>query len=165
MKKLLIMVLFIAPVSLCAQKFGHFNSADIIQAMPEYKTSQEELEKLQKQYEEEIKSMQDELTRKSEDYAKVKDSLPKNIQDRKQEEMQQLYNRIQQTMQDDQQALQKTSSEKMQVIADKVKNAVNSIGEAGGYVYIMDVTSGIPFINTKLSTDITSELRTKLGLK
>ena len=60
MKKLLILVLFIAPLSLCAQKFGHFNSADIIQAMPEYKTSQEELQKLQKQYETFEKKARDE---------------------------------------------------------------------------------------------------------
>ena len=40
-----------------------------------------------------------------------------------------------------------------------------SIGDAGGYVYIMDVTSGIPFISEKLSTDITAELKKKLGLQ
>lgn len=165
MKKLLILVLFIAPVSLCAQKFGHFNSADIIQSMPEYKTSQEELEKLQKQYEDEIKAMQDELTRKSQDYDKEKATLPDNIKQRREQEMQELYTRIQQTGQDDQQALQKASAEKMQAIADKVKNAVKAIGEAGGYVYIMDVTSGIPYISEKMSTDITSELKSKLGLK
>ena len=39
MKKFLLMALLLAPLSLFAQKFGHFNSADIIQLMPEYKTS------------------------------------------------------------------------------------------------------------------------------
>ena len=165
MKKLLILVLFIAPLSLCAQKFGHFNSADIIQAMPEYKTSQEELQKLQKQYEDEIKAMQDELTRKSQEYEKDKATLPDNIKQRREQEMPELYGRIQQTSQDDQQALQKASGEKMQAIADKVKTAVKAIGDAGGYVYIMDVTSGIPFISEKLSTDITAELKKKLGLQ
>ena len=52
----------------------------------------------------------------------------------------------------------------MQAIADKVKAAVKAIGEAGGYVYIMDVTSGIPFISSTLSKDITAELKTKLGI-
>ena len=158
MKKLLIMVLFVAPISLCAQKFGHFNSAELIQ-------SQAELEKLQKQYEDEIKAMQDEFTRKYQDYESRKDSLPDNIKQRHEQQLQELNARIQQTGQDDQQALQKASAEKMQLIADKVKNAVKAIGDAGGYVYIMDVTAGIPFISEKLSTDITSELKTKLGLK
>ena len=61
MKKFLLMALLLAPLSLFAQKFGHFNSADIIQLMPEYKTSQDELQKLQQQYETEIKAMQEEL--------------------------------------------------------------------------------------------------------
>lgn len=165
MKKLLLMVLFIAPLSLCAQKFGHFNSADIIQIMPEYKTAQADLEKLQKQYEDEIKAMQDELQRKSQDFEKEQANLPDNIKQRRQQEMQELYQRIQQTSQDDQQALQKASSEKMQAISEKVTNAIKAIGEAGGYVYIMDVTSGIPFISPKLSTDITTELKSKLGLQ
>ena len=79
MKKFLLMALLLAPLSLFAQKFGHFNSADIIQLMPEYKTSQDELQKLQQQYETEIKAMQEELQRKSTEYEKDKATLPDNI--------------------------------------------------------------------------------------
>ena len=165
MKKLLLVVLLAAPLSLCAQKFGHFNSADIIQLMPEYKTSQEELQKLQKQYEDEIEAMQEELQNKNASYEKDKATLPDNIKQRREQEMQELYTRIQQTSQDDQQQLQKASNEKMQAIADKVRTAVKAIGDAGGYVYIMDLTAGVPYISDKLSTDITAELKAKLGLK
>jgi len=52
----------------------------------------------------------------------------------------------------------------MQAISEKITNAVKQIGEAGGYVYIMDVTSGIPYISTKLSTDDTPELKKALGI-
>ena len=78
--------------------------------------------------------------------------------------MNDLNNRLQTTFNDNQQTLQKASNDKMQAIADKVKAAVKAIGEAGGYVYIMDVTSGIPFISSTLSKDITAELKTKLGI-
>ena len=165
MKKFLLMALLLAPLSLFAQKFGHFNSADIIQLMPEYKTSQDELQKLQQQYETEIKAMQEELQRKSTEYEKDKATLPDNIRQRREQEMQDLYARIQQTSQDDRQALQKASGEKMQAIADKVKNAVKAIGDAGGYVYIMDLTAGIPYISTQLSKDVTAEIKAKLGLQ
>ena len=39
-KKILIMVLFVAPLSLAAQKFAHFDYATIMQAMPEFKKAQ-----------------------------------------------------------------------------------------------------------------------------
>ena len=48
MKKLILVCLLLAPLTVFAQKFGHFNSADIIQAMPEYQTAQTELQNLQK---------------------------------------------------------------------------------------------------------------------
>ena len=52
----------------------------------------------------------------------------------------------------------------MQAIADKVREVVKAIGDAGGYVYIMDTTSGIPYISTTLSTDVTAEVKKKLGI-
>ena len=47
-KKILIMVLFVAPLSLAAQKFAHFDYATIMQAMPEFKKAQTEMEAIGK---------------------------------------------------------------------------------------------------------------------
>ena len=41
---------------------------------------------------------------------------------------------------------------------------IKAVGQAGGYVYIMDVTGGIPYISTTLSTDVTAEVKKKLGM-
>lgn len=165
MKKVLLLALLVLPLSLFAQKFGHFNSAEIIQLMPEYKSAETDLKKLQTQYETDLKTMQDELKRKAAAYDSARDSLPENIRTRRESELQELSNRIQTTYNDNQQSLQKTSNEKMQLISDKIKAAVKAIGEAGGYVYIMDATSGIPYISSSLSKDISADLKTKLGLK
>ena len=51
MKKLLFMILLLAPMAVMAQKFGHVNTQDIIQAMPEYTKAKTEIDALQKQYE------------------------------------------------------------------------------------------------------------------
>ena len=40
-----------------------------------------------------------------------------------------------------------------------------SAAKAGGYVYIMDLTAGIPYISTQLSKDVTAEIKAKLGLQ
>ena len=61
MKKILIAILMMAPLSLCAQKFAHFNTAEIIPNMKEYATAQEELQTMQTQYEDDMKLMQDDL--------------------------------------------------------------------------------------------------------
>ena len=53
----------------------------------------------------------------------------------------------------------------MQAITTKVVDAIKQVGQAGNYVYIMDIQGGIPYISTTLSTDVTAEVKAKLGLK
>ena len=166
MKKLLIIAIaMIAPLSMMAQKFGHFNSSEIVSAMPEYTTAQSELEDLAQQYEADLKRMQDELQRKGEDFEREQANLLDNVRQRRQQELQDLYQRMQQSVQDNQQAFQRAQQEKMQAITDKVLAAVKQVGEAGKYVYIMDVTMGIPYISTTLSTDVTAEVKSALGIQ
>ena len=155
MKKLILMALLFVPMSIFAQKFGHFDSSAIIQLMPEYTTAQNEIQQLQTQYENDLKRMQDELQKKSEEYEKEKANLLDND----------LYTRIQQSFQDNQKSLQETSQQKMQAISEKMLGVIKQIGQEGGYVYIMDISAGIPYISTTLSTDVTAEIKQKLGLK
>jgi outer membrane protein len=76
-----------------------------------------------------------------------------------------MYQKYQQSAQDNQQALYKAQQEKMQAISSKILEAIKAVGQAGGYVYIMDMASGIPYISSTLSTDVTAQVKAKLGLK
>ena len=109
--------------------------------------------------------MQDELQKKGEAFDKDAATLPENIKQRRQQELQDMYQKIQQSFQDNQQALAKAQNEKMQDITTKVLDAIKAVGQAGGYVYIMEMGAGIPYISTTLSTDVTAQVKTKLGLK
>ena len=145
-------------------KFGHVNTQEIIQAMPEYNKAKTEIDALQAQYEADLKSMQDELQKKAEAFEKEESTLPENIKTRRQQELQDMYQKIQQSYQDNQQALAKEQQDRLQAISTKILEAIKQVGTAGNYVYIMDVTSGIPYISTTLSTDVTAEVKKKLGL-
>ena len=146
-------------------KFGHVNTQEIVQAMPEFTTARTDIEKLTQQYEADLKSMQDELQKKAEAFEKEEATLPENIKTRRNQELQDLYQRIQQTYQDNQQALAKAQQEKMQAITTKVLDAIKAVGQEGGYVYVMDMSAGIPYISTTLSSDVTAQVKAKLGLK
>ena len=168
MKKLIICAIcaFCGITTANAQaKFGHVNTQEIIQAMPEYNTAKTEIDKLQAQYEADLKSMQDELQKKADAFDKEQATLPDNIKQRRQTELQEMYQKIQQSYQDNQQALQKASSEKMQAITTKVLEAIKAVGQAGDFVIINEINAGIPYISTTLSTDVTSQVKAKLGLK
>ena len=148
-----------------AQKFGHVNAQDIIQVMPEYTKAKGEIDALQQQYEADLKSMQDEFTKKVKDYETNGKTLPENIRQRREQELTEMQQKIQQSYQDNQQALGRASQEKMQAITTKVIDAIKAVGQEGGYVYIMDIAGGVPYISTTLSTDVTAQVKAKLGLK
>jgi len=146
-------------------KFGHVNTQEIMQAMPEFTKAQNENKALQEQYEADLKSMQDELQKKGEAFDKEQATLPDNIKQRRQQELQDMYTKIQQSYQDNQQALSKASQEKMQAITTKILDAIKAVGQAGQFVMINEVNAGIPYISTTLSTDVTAQVKAKLGLK
>ena len=87
MKKLLVALMMVLPLSVSAQKFGHFDSAAVIQAMPEYTAAQKEMETKAKSYEEELGRMQEELKTKADDYEKNQASLPEDIKKRREQEL------------------------------------------------------------------------------
>ena len=100
MKKLILMLALLAPMSMFAQKFGHLNSQQIMNDMPEFVKARGEIEATAKQYENDLKV-----------------------------------------------------------------NAIQAVGKAGNYVYIMDVTSGIPYISQTLSEDVTAKVKAELAKK
>ncbi len=163
MKKIILMLMLFAPLSLFAQKFGHIDAQAVLAQMPEAIKANGELQATAKQYENDLKTMQDELQRKAEEYDKTKSTMNPTKQAETEKALQDMYQKIQQTYQDNQQAMQKMQQEKLQPITTKLVNAIKAVGKAGGYVYIMDVNSGIPYVSDTLSKDVTAEVKAELN--
>ncbi|MBQ5896692.1 MAG: OmpH family outer membrane protein [Bacteroidaceae bacterium] len=165
MKKFLILILMLAPMSMLAQKFGYVNSAEIIQVMPEYNKALKDLQALEKMYTDEFNSMRTELEKKGTEFEKLQqDAVPENILKRRYDELMQMQQRLQEYGQEVQNNLAKAESEKMMEIQTVLKKALDSVGNEGSYVCIFDVAGGIPFINTTICDDVTQKVRTKLGI-
>ena len=166
LKKIALLLLLIAPMSVFAQKVGHVKFAEILTVMPEYTKAQTDIQAQQKQYEDEMKRASDELTKKFTEYQQEQANLPKNIQERRQKELQELNEKGMQFQADAQQQLQKAYAEMMEPIYKKIDDAIKAVGQEGGYVYIFDLNrTDIPFVNESLSTDVTPAVKGKLGLK
>jgi outer membrane protein len=162
-KVMMLLVLAMTTLTMSAQKFGHLNAQEVMSQMPEFIKARGEMEATAKQYENDLKAMQDELTRKSQEYDKTKSTMNATKQKDTETELQNMYQKIQQTYQDNQQALSKSQQEKMQPITTKLLNAIKAVGKVGGYVYIMDVSAGIPYISDTLSKDVTADVKAQLN--
>jgi outer membrane protein len=166
LKKIVLMLMLIAPMSVFAQKFGHIKTQEILTVMPEYTKAQTDIAAMEQQYRDEIKRAEEELSKKYAAYQQEQANLPKNIAERRQKELDDLMQKGMQFQQDAQQQLQQSWMEMIQPIAKKIDDAIKAVGQEGGYVYIFDLNStNTQFVNETLSTDVTAAVKAKLGIK
>lgn len=160
MKKLVLMLMLLAPMTMMAQKFGKVNTQTIMQALPDVAKANGELEALQKQKDNELKAMQEEFQRKADEYQKGASTMNATAKQQKETELQGLQQKIQQAYQDGQQELQKKSNELMQPIVAKVRAAIDAVGKAGNYTYIFEEGAAIYTGSNVL--DVTKEVQSKI---
>ena len=141
LKKIAFLLLFIAPMSVFAQKFAHFRSVDIIQVMPEFAKAQTDIQTMQ--YEDEIKRAEEEFQKKFADFQQEQKTLPQNILERRQKDLQEMQQKGIQFQQDAQQQLDQAYRGMMEPIYKKLEDAVKAIGQ---------------------SKDVTNDIKTKLGI-
>ena len=170
LKKIALLMMLILPMGVFAQtlKFGHMNSQDVISAMPEYTKAQNDFQTLQKQLGDEFKRSQDEFNKKYQEFqqAMAKDSLPANIAERRQKELQDMAQRQEQFQQDAQQQMEKAQADALTPIYKKLDDAIKAVGAAEGVIYIFDLArTPIPYVNESQSVNLTNKVKTQLGIK
>lgn len=157
------MLMLCAPMAVFAQKFGKVNTQVVVQSLPDYAKAQGEMAALSKQKENDLKSMQDELTRKYQEYDKSKSAMNPTKQKETEEELQGLNAKIQQAYQDAQKKLSEKNNALLEPILTKVQNAITAVGKAGGYTSIFEIgTSGVVFFGDNVK-DVTEEVKAKVG--
>lgn len=162
----LFVVMFLLPLGVMAQsKFGHMNSQEIITAMPEFTKAQTDLDAMSKKYQEEMQRTQEEFQKKYQAFLAEKDSLPKNIAERRQKELEDMAQRQEQFQQEAYQSMQQAQQDAMTPIYKKLDEAIQAVGAAEGVVYIFDLArTPIPFVGSQ-SIDVTAKVKAQLGIK
>ena len=95
MKKIFVILALALPMLVSAQKFGHVNTTELFQQMPEVNQVKAQMDTIQAQYETQLTLMQEELQKKYQDYQQNEATLPDAIKQMKQQELQEMQGRIQ----------------------------------------------------------------------
>ena len=170
LKKIALVMLLALPMGVFAQnlKFGHINAQEIITVMPEFTQAQTELQTLEKQLSDELQRSSEEFSKKYQELqqAMAKDSLPANIAERRQNELQDMSQKIDQFRQKAMQDMEKAQSDKMAPIYKKLDDAIKAVGAAEGVIYVFDLArTAIPYINEAQSINLTPKVKAQLGIK
>lgn len=147
-------------------KFGHVNSDELIQALPEFDTANVKLEKFRKGLINELELMSVELNNKNDSYTKESKNLSDLVKKAKEQEIVDMQKRMQDFQAGAQQQLQDKQVELFQPVYARVDKAIKDVGKENGFMYVFDVAKGalLYFDETK-STNIMALAKAKLGLK
>jgi outer membrane protein len=142
-----------------AQKVGHLNFQNIIQAMPDYTKASNEYELYKQSLEDELKAIEAEAMAVNKKY-ELESKKPQPSQTRLKlyaqniETMQLMYQEKQQSIQD---SLSAKMTELVAPIKKKVEEAVAEVAKAQGYSHVIDYAAE--------ENNIEAAVKTKLGIK
>ncbi|MDR0371372.1 MAG: OmpH family outer membrane protein [Prevotellaceae bacterium] len=168
LKKLLLVALFAIPcIAVTAQtpKFGHVNSQEILMAMPEIATIEKEVGELGTIYENELLKLREEYNAKITEYQEKQATMHESIKQVRQGEIAEMEQRIMTFNQQASQDLQKKQQELLVPVIEKIKKAIDEIGNENAFSYIFDLSSQSVLYSGKDVQDITELVKTKLGIK
>lgn len=152
------------------QKFGHINSADLLQSMPEMKTADANFQTFAKQKQTELELMDAERTKKItlyNDKTKAlseanKETLGKEIEALV-KEIQDMEKRITETQEKSQELLTTKRTELYQPVFKKAEDAVKIVAKEKGFAYVFDVSQpGVVYFDG--GEDLLAAVKTKLGI-
>lgn len=143
-------------------KIAHINTTQLVEAMPEMKTAQAEIERLTKTYEAEIKTMATELQNKVKQYQAEVDTKTEEENLSRSQEVQTMEQSIRQYQGQAQQDLQKKEADLLKPIFEKAKAAIDKVAKAQGFQYVLDSTQGSGVLVAD-GKDLLVDVKTELG--
>lgn len=166
-KKILLAVALAIPMFASAQtlKVGIVDVEEVFQKMPDTKDAESKLAEVSKKYEDEYGKLQEEMKRRYDEIqALPEDELPA-IKERKIRDFQEYQQKVAQFEQTASQDLQKVQQDLIAPIYQKINNAVQSVGQEGGYSLIEAKVATLVLYYGNPVVDITNEVKAKLGVQ
>ncbi|GAB6394907.1 MAG: OmpH family outer membrane protein [Bacteroidales bacterium] len=166
MKRLIILSLLLLPAGGFAQelKIAYVNVQEIFMAMPEIPEIEKKIADLNERYQKELKTMQDEYTKKYSDFAAQQDSLTENIKLRRMQDIEDIRTRINNFIPIAEQDVQKQQQDLLQPVQDRIRAAIKEVGDEKGYTYVLSMEPSLFLYTGTNAIDATPFVKTKLKL-
>lgn len=162
---LILTLVALTPASMAQKnvKLGHINSNELMQIMPGRDSAQAAFQREVEDLQATLKSMQDELETRYNDYRAKEAQMSDLIKQTKQRELQDMGARMEEFQKNAQQQLQEREQELLKPIIDRAKKAIEDVAKERGYTYIFDSGVGA-LLYQQDSEDIMPFVKAKLNL-
>lgn len=147
-------------------KFGHINSDELFQLMPERDTIMKKLQGKQTELQNTAEIMQVEFNNKYNEYVKTMETLTNLVRQTKEEDLAALQERIANFNQRADQELQQYQATLIEPVLNKAEKAIKEVGRENGFTYIFDMARGpIIYFDEVTSINVLSLVKAKLNIE
>lgn len=172
MKTLLKFVFVLAIVTLCGNvsaqkplKLAHLNVDELVQSMPDYDTAMRKMQKLSKDLQTEMESMQVEYNKKFEDYNTNAKNLTDLVRQSREQELVAMQQKMQVFRESAQEQMDQEQAKLLQPIIEKINKAVEVVAKEQGITYVLSANQQILLYKSLDSQDIMPLVQQQLGVK
>lgn len=163
MKNIVLIAVTLFTTTVFGQKLGHINSNELLLAMPERTSVEEQIKQYAQELESQLGTMSKEYEAKIANYEAKQATMTDAIKQDKVKEIQDLQERIGAFQQSAQRDLQQKEETLLKPIIDKAKKAIEDVAKENNFTYIFDSGVGV-LLYQKDSDNIMPLVKKKLGL-
>jgi outer membrane protein len=145
-------------------KIGYVDFNSLLQAMPGIDTVRTALQTYQGVLTDQMDQMRVEFENKYLDYQSKAAGMSDIIKQNKEQELQQLQERIDAFQAQAQQELQNKQQQLLQPLIDEAKSAVESVAKENGYTYVLNSIEDVVLYSTP-ANDLMAAVKLKLGIQ
>jgi outer membrane protein len=145
-------------------KIGYINFQALIGQMPEAKTIKSQIDIYQKQFVDQLTTMNNELQTKGKEFQAQSATMTDAARTVKQTELQDMQKRMQDFENNAQQQVDAKTNELSKPLIDKARGAVTAVAKEKGIAYVLD-SSQTQLLVSPEGDDLTAAVKVKLGLK
>jgi outer membrane protein len=146
-------------------KFGHVNSAKLIEVMPETPKMQASFKDFAQKMEQQLETLQVEFNNKYKNYLDTAQALTASARQDRERELNNLKERIEAFQTSAQQEISTKRDELFKPIMEKAQKAIEEVSREEGYTYVFDLSAGSIIFVSDTALDLMPSVKKKLGIK
>ena len=165
MKKLIgLFLLLIFLQNINAQKYGYLNKEELYMSMPDYDSANVQVEKIRRDFENQLAAMQNELSSKTASLNNESANISEFLRQNRQEELKNLDVRIQLFSVKATAQLEDKKNQFLQPIRARADNAIKAVAIEQGFIFVID-GGQLLYTDEKKCTNMMPLVKAKLGVR
>ena len=145
-------------------RFGYFSYQEVFKSMAGYSIAMKHIDDLRKQYDAEMKRVEEEFNKKYEEFLDGQKDFAPSIREKRQAELQEMMEKNIAFKQEARRLIKQAEEEALAPLKEKLNATLTAVGKEKGYAFIFNTdNNSLPYVNELMGENINALLTEKLN--